>query len=315
MDKRSRLAALLGLITLLTALVLSACGDPTATTAPAATTAAATTAAKTAAASATTAVGATTAMVAGGAVPTSGGYLDEIKKKGKLVIGTKYDQPTFGLLNPATNKVEGFDADIAREFAKVLLGDENKIEFTESVSKNRIPFLQENKVDLVLATMTITDDRKKEIDFSDVYYTAGQSILVKKGAAIKSVTDLGGKTVCSAKGSTSEKNITAKAPSAKLLLFDGYAECLTALQNGQADAVSTDDVILFGLKLKDSANLEVVGGQFTSEPYGIGMKKGRPELVAFINGTLAAMKADGRWKAIYDKNVKPASGVSVEPPK
>jgi aspartate/glutamate/glutamine transport system substrate-binding protein len=302
MEKRFRIATLMALVSLLAALLLSACGDNTNTSAPVATTAAA----------ATTA---TTAAAASGAVPTSGGYLDTIKQRGKLIVGVKFDQPTFGLKNPATNQVDGFDADFAREFAKVLLGDANKIEFVEAISANRIPFLQEDKVDLVIATMTINEDRKKQIDFSDTYYNAGQSILVPKGSAIKSVNDLGGKNVCSAQGSTSEKNIKEKAPTAKLTLFGGYSECYTALENGQVDAVSTDDVILFGLKLRAPDKYEVVGGQFTQEPYGIGMKKGRTELYAFVNGTLQAMKADGRWKAIYDKNIKPASGTSAEPPK
>jgi ABC-type amino acid transport substrate-binding protein len=121
--------------------------------------------------------------------------------------------------------------------------------------------------------------------------------------------------VCTAQGSTSEKNIREKAPGAKLTLLGGYSECYTALENGQVDAFSTDDIILFGMKLRAPEKLELVGGQFTSEPYGIGLKKGRPELLAFVNGTLAAMKADGRWKALYDKHLKPASGVSVDPPK
>jgi putative glutamine transport system substrate-binding protein len=249
-------------------------------------------------------------------VPTSGGYLDVIKGRGKLVVGIKYDQPPFGLLNPKTNRVEGFDADIGRELAKALLGDASKIEFVEAVTKNRTPLLQAGKVDLVIATMTITDKRKEQIDFSDVYYIAGQTLLVKKGSHINSLKDLKGKTVATAKGSTSEKNIRTLAPEAKVLLFDGYAEGFIALENGQADAVSTDDVILFGLKAtaKNPDEYVFAAGQFSSEPYGIGIKKGHPELVKFVNGTLEAMKKDGRWEAIYNKNIKPISGVPAEPP-
>jgi aspartate/glutamate/glutamine transport system substrate-binding protein len=346
MEKRFRVAVLFVMLGLLASLVLAACGDNTATTAPAATTAAAattavgttaagTTAAGTTKAAGTTAAGTTAAgttaagttagttaagttaagTTAAGTVATSGGYLDTIKQRGKLIIGVKFDVPTFGLKNPTTNQVDGFDADIGRELAKVLLGDASKVEFVEALSANRIPFLQEDKVDLVISTMTINEDRKKQIDFSDPYYIAGQSILVKKGSTIKSVADLSGKNVCSAQGSTSEQNIRAKAPQAKLTLFGGYSECYTALENGQVDAVSTDDIILFGLKLRAPDKYELVGGQFTNEPYGIGMKKGRPELVSFVNGTLTAMKNDGRWKTLYDKNIKPASGVSAEPPK
>lgn len=246
---------------------------------------------------------------------TPGGYLDVIKNRGKLILGVKFDVPTFGLKNPMTNHVEGFDTDIGRELAKVMLGDVEKVEFVEAVSSNRIPFLQEDKVDLVISTMTISDARKKEIDFSDPYYMAGQSLLVAKGSPIKSVADLNGKNICTAQGSTSEKNVREKAPNAKLTLFAGYSECYTALENGQVDGVTTDDIILFGLKLRAVDKFELVGGQFTTEPYGIGMKKGRPELVAFVNTVLTAMKTDGRWKALYDKHLKPASGISVDPPK
>lgn len=247
---------------------------------------------------------------------TAENALDAIKARGKLIVGVKYDQPTFGLLNPKTNQVEGFDADIARELARDLFGDPNKVEFVEAVSKNRIPFLKEDKVDLIIATMTISDERKKEVDFSDPYYIAGQSILVKKGSDIKSVKDLNGKTVATAKGSTSEKNVRSQAPFAHILLFDGYAEGFVALQNGQADAVSTDDVILFGIKAtaQNPDDFELVGGQFSKEPYGIGVKKGKPELLKFVNDSLARMKKDGRWVKVYDKNVKPYSGHSEEPP-
>jgi putative glutamine transport system substrate-binding protein len=250
-----------------------------------------------------------------GTSPASGSYIDTIKKRDKLIVGVKFDVPTFGAKNPMTDQIEGFDADIARELAKSLLGDAKKIELVEAISSNRVPFLQEDKVDLVISTMTINEARKKEIDFSDPYYLAGQSILVPKGSPIKSVSDLDGKNVCTAQGSTSEKNVREKSPKVKLTLFAGYSECYTALENGQVDAVSTDDIILFGLKLRAPDKYELVGGQFTSEPYGIGVKKGRPDLLAFVNGTLTAMKNDGRWKAIYDKNLKPASGISADPPK
>jgi len=251
------------------------------------------------------------------AFPTSGGYLDTIKQRGKLIVGVKYDQPGFGLNDPISKKLEGFEISMAHEFAKGLFGGEDKIEFIEAVSANRIPFLQEDKADIVIATFTINDQRKQQIDFSDAYYVAQQKLLVKKGSPIKSVADLAGKNVATVQGSTSEKNLADKAPQAKPLLFAKYSEAFVALENGQADAVTTDDVILSGLKLTASNpdNYQIVGDGFTNEPYGIGIKKGRPELLNYVNGTLSAMKTDGRWKTFYDKNVKPATGISAEPPK
>src|SRR3954452_17620866 len=120
-------------------------------------------------------------------------YMARIQQRGQLIVGVKYDTPPFGSLNPINNQVEGFDADLGRALARALFGDETKVRFDEAASRNRIPFLQEDKVDIVLSTMTITDERRQEIDFSDTYYMAGQSILVRKGSPIQSVNDLNGR--------------------------------------------------------------------------------------------------------------------------
>ncbi len=241
--------------------------------------------------------------------------IPDIKARGKLIVGVKFDQPLFGMNNPISKRVEGLDADFARAFAKALLGSEDKVELVEAVSANRVPFLQEDKVDLVIATMTVTPDRRKQIDMSDTYYLAGQRLLVPKGSPIKSVDDLAGKTVATNQGSTSETQLVAKAPTCKPLLFKGYSQGFEAVKNGQADALTTDDAILFGFVATAPDKFEVVGPQFSSEPYGVGIKKGKPDLTAFVNAELAKMKADGRWQAIYDKNIKPVSKVAMTPPK
>src|SRR5215207_4300685 len=97
-------------------------------------------------------------------------YMARIQQRGNLIAGVKYDTPPFGSLNPINNQIEGFDADLARALARAIFGDAGKVQFLEAISRNRIPFLQEDKVDVILSTMTITDERKGEIDFSDVYY-------------------------------------------------------------------------------------------------------------------------------------------------
>jgi putative glutamine transport system substrate-binding protein len=257
----------------------------------------------------------------GGSAPTSGArptfpadsYMARIQQRGHLVAGVKYDTPPFGSLNPITNQVEGFDVDLARELARALFGDETKVQFVEAVSRNRIPFLQEDKVDVILSTMTITDERRQEIDFSEPYYLAGQSILVKKGSPVRNVDDLNGRTVASAQGSTSERNVRERAPGATLLLFPAYAEALAAMKDGRADAVSTDDTILMGMILRDP-DLQMVGGLFTEEPYGAGIKKGRPEFVAFVDQVFSQLKASGRWTDLYKKYITPLSGFVAEPP-
>ena len=241
-------------------------------------------------------------------------YMYSIQTKGKLRVGTREDNVPFGIKDPATGKFEGFDVDVAREFAKAIFGAEANadpdkfIEYVPVVSATRIPTLTDNKADLIAATFTINADRLKQIDFSTVYFRTGQRILVKKdNTTINSVTDLNGKTVCTAKGSTSEVNVTAKAKDAKLLLLDTYAPCLLALQQGQADAISTDETILFGL-VKQDANTKIVGPYFSDEPYGIGFAKGRVGFASFLNLVIGAMIADGRWTALYKKHITPVSG-------
>jgi ABC-type amino acid transport substrate-binding protein len=239
----------------------------------------------------------------------AGTTMDTIAKSGKLRVGVKFDVPQFGLLNPATNKPEGFDIDMANAIAAAL---GVPAEFTEAVSANRIPFLDQDKVDIVFSTMTITETRKKQIDFSVVYYVAGQSFLVKKTKPLGTATS--GKKVCSVKGSTSEKNVKAYRPGFTVVLQDGYAQCFTLLQNGQADAVTTDDVILLGYLKKDPSQFQLEGGTWSKEPYGAGIKKGRTDFVDFVNNIIKNMKTDGRWAAIYKKWVTPITGAEGQPP-
>jgi len=253
------------------------------------------------------------------ALPTfaPGSYMARIVQRGKLVAGVKQDQPLFGYLNPRTNQLEGFDVDVVKEIAKALFGDASpsRLELKPVTSASRIPLLQEGGIDVIAATMTITDERKQQIDFSDVYYLAGQSLLVKKDSTVARIQDLdkADKTICSATGSTSEQNITKFAPQAQKVLFPGYADCVTALQQGRADAVSTDDIILAGFAAQDPS-LKLVGGQFTQEPYGLGINKSSTGFLEFVNGVVRTIKADGTWKKIYSQWLG-AIGPTPEPPK
>jgi aspartate/glutamate/glutamine transport system substrate-binding protein len=227
--------------------------------------------------------------------------LEKIKKRGKLIVGVKYDLNLFGLKNPETGKVEGFDIDIAKGLAKKILGDENKIELKEVTSKTRIPMLNNGEIDAIIATMTITEERKKEVDFSDVYFMAGQSLLVKKDSKINSVKDLKkGMTVLTAKGSTSAQNIRKVAPEVNVLEFENYAEAFTALKAGQGDALTTDNALLLGMAKQDP-NYRVLDETFTEEPYGIAVRKGDKELLQVINEYLKEIKENGEYDKIYEK--------------
>lgn len=229
--------------------------------------------------------------------------LAQIKEKDKIVFGVKNDTRLFGLKNPTTGEVEGFDIDISKALAKEILGDETKVEFKEVTSKTRIPLLNNGDIDAIVATMTITEERKKEVDFTDVYFEAGQSLLVKKGSSIKSIDDLKGKKVIATKGSTSAINIREKAPDATVLEFENYAEAFNALKAGQGDALTTDDAILYGMADEDPS-YELVGGTFTEEPYGIAVKKGNTEFVNELNKALKSLKDSGKYDEIYKKWIK-----------
>ncbi|MBG9787845.1 glutamate ABC transporter substrate-binding protein [Brevibacillus laterosporus] len=229
------------------------------------------------------------------------GTVAKIKERGKYVVGVKYDLNLFGLKDPASGNVEGFDIDIAKAIAKKILGDENKIELKEVTSKTRIPMLKNGEIDSIIATMTITEERKKEVDFSDVYFMAGQSFLVKKDSTIKGLEDFTkGKKVVTAKGSTSAKNIRENAPEAEVLEFENYAEAFTALKAGQGDALTTDNALLYGMAKQDP-NFRVVEGTFTEEPYGIALPKGDTEFVALINDLIKEMKQNGEYDKLYEK--------------
>ena len=243
-------------------------------------------------------------------------YQYSLQTKGKIRIGTQEDNTPFSVKNPATGKWDGFDVAYGREVAKAIFGESDDpdkfIEWVPVTSATRIPVLTDNKADVIIKTFTINEDRKKQIDFTDVYFKTGQRILVKKdNTSIKEAADLAGKTVCAQRGSTSEQNITtATSGAARPLLLDSYPACLLALQQGQADAISTDETILFGLAKADP-NTKLVGKYFSTELYGIGVKKSaggdRTGFVDFLNRTQVAMITSGMWATLYEKYISPVS--------
>ncbi|MCX7838771.1 MAG: transporter substrate-binding domain-containing protein, partial [Anaerolineae bacterium] len=198
----------------------------------------------------------------------AGTGLRKVQDRGKLVVGTRSDTPTFCYLNPQTNQLEGFDVALAKEIANYIFGDPSKVEFKIITSAQRIPQLKEGVIDLAIATMTINEERLKEIDFSVVYYVAGQRILVPQASTIKGLTDLDNKKVGAARGTTSATNLK-QMTKAQVVEFDTWAAAAQALVAGQLDAVSTDDIILYGFQLAYPGT-KVVGSQFSYEPYGVG---------------------------------------------
>jgi glutamate transport system substrate-binding protein len=235
----------------------------------------------------------------------------KIQAAGEIKIGVKYDVPPFGFKNPQTDEIEGFDVDLGRAIADKLGVEPN---FIEAISDNRIPFLQDGTVDLVLSTMTINAERDQEIDFSEPYYIARGRILVPQDSDITGIDSLAGRKVCTALGSTYEETIKEQAPKADLRLVDSYSECLELVQNGGVDAVSTDDVILTGMIIQDDTLKLTEGEPLTTEPYGAGIKDGDTEFKDFVDGVLEEYKSGGGWAEAYEKWVGQYTGEKQDPP-
>ena len=236
--------------------------------------------------------------------------LGKIQEKGEITIGVKFDVPPFGVKNPQSGDVEGFDIEMGKAVA-AKLGVKPK--FIEAISDNRIPFLEDGTADLILSTMTINEERVEQIEFSDPYFIARGRVLVPGDSDITGVADLAGKNVCTALGSTYEANLKKQAPAAKLKLVDSYSECLELVQNGAVDAVSTDDVILTGMIIQDDT-LKLVGDELTQEPYGAGIKKGDTQMVDFVNGVFQGLKDDGTWAKLHEEWIGKYTGEKGEVP-
>lgn len=246
----------------------------------------------------------------------AGSTMQRLHDAGRITIGTKFDQPLFGLKNPITGRPEGFDAEMGKLVAAKLGIPADRIEWVETVSANREPFLQQGRVDAVIATYTINDKRKQIIDFAGPYYIAGQSLMVRAGnpAEIASPDDLVGKSVCAVEGSASSTNMRTRVPAAHVVLFDSYSKCAEALKNGQVVAMTTDNTILGGLRSLDESAFELIPGTFTEEPYGIGIAQGRADLVEFIDEVLRTAFTDGTWSAAWDRTAGRVLGAAPTPP-
>lgn len=228
-----------------------------------------------------------------------GSTMAELAQAGSITIGTKFDQPLFGLVGP-DGVPEGFDVEIGTLIAERLGIDAADIEWVETISANREAFIETDQVDIVIATYTINDDRKERVSFAGPYYEAGQSILtLASNTQIQGPDDLAGARVCTVSGSTPEANLLANYPDAQVVPFGTYSECLEPLRNGQVDAVSTDNVILAGFAA-DNEDLEVRGEPFTQEPYGIGLARDDTEFRMWINDVLEELYEDGSWTAAWE---------------
>jgi polar amino acid transport system substrate-binding protein len=232
---------------------------------------------------------------------TEAGPAEEaIRQRGRLIVGLDQSTNLFSFRDPVSGQLQGFDVDIAREIARDLVGDPSKVEFRLLTSPERITALENQTVDIVVNAMTITCARAEQIAFSTVYFEASQRLLVPKDSDVQGPADLAGKRVCAQVDTTSLATVSRVAPAATLLAVQNWDDCLVALQQGQADAVSTDNSILAGLAVQDP-NLHIVGPSLEPEPYGIGINKAQDDLVRAVNASLERIRGDGTWRSLYQK--------------
>ena len=224
----------------------------------------------------------------------------KLSAAGKITIGTKFDQPLFGQKG-LDGKPVGFDVEIGKLIAAKLGISADKIEWVETVSANREQFIKQGKVDIIVATYTINDKRKTEVDFAGPYYEAGQALMVNKdNNSIKKPEDVKGKNVCSVTGSTPASTIVEKY-GAVLVPAATYSACLEPLRNKQVEAITTDNVILAGFVNKEPEAFKLASDEtFTKEPYGIGLKKDDKAFRGWINDQLEAFDKDGSYKKAWE---------------
>ncbi|MFF8837041.1 glutamate ABC transporter substrate-binding protein [Streptomyces sp. NPDC015130] len=236
------------------------------------------------------------------------------RKRGRLVVGAKEDQPYMGEKDPATGRYSGFDIEIARMMAASLGFEPGGIDFRTIASANRETALQNGQIDYYVGTYTINDNRKKLVGFAGPYYEAGQSLLVRTDEHdIDGPQDLDGKRVCSAAGSTPYQRVEKDYPKAELVAYDTYSVCVDNLLTYQVDAVTTDDTILMGYAAKVPDELKVVGEPFSKEPYGIGVPRDDNALRFALDDAIAAHERNGDWKKAYDATLG-LSGVPAPTP-
>ncbi len=231
-----------------------------------------------------------------------GTTMAELSQAGTITVGTKFDQPLFGL-RTLEGQLVGFDTEIARIIAGGLGIAPDDINWVEAPSAQRESLIERGEVDMVVATYTINEERAQRVSFAGPYYQAGQTLMVRSdNQQISGPEDLrgSGAKVCTVTGSTPSENIREYIDPGQLVLFDTYSQCRDSLGNGQVDVVTTDNVILLGYVSQSDGAFKLVGGTFTEEPYGVGITKGDVAFCEFINEQLRQAAESGAYQAAWE---------------
>lgn len=224
--------------------------------------------------------------------------LSQIMKRGQVVIGVKTDAYPFGYLDKNGNYA-GYDVELGKLIGKKLFGAGGRVKFVPVTSSNRIMKLYSEDIDMVIATMSITKNRAQILDFSNPYYVAGQSLLVRANSPIKSLRDLKGRKAIIVFGSTSEQSLRGAVQNLGIIGYRTYGEAYRALKQGKADAVVSDDTILVGYALKDRS-VKLLPKRFSKEPYAVAFRKG-PEsegLIHAVNTVISEETRNGNLRKI-----------------
>lgn len=245
------------------------------------------------------------------AVQAHAGALETAKARGTLVVGVRKDFPPLGYLD-ANGKNAGFEVDLARYLARQLLGDETKLQVTPVSAGNRITALISGSVDLLIAAMTLMEDRATVLAFSEPYFLSGTLLLVPRNSSIQDLPDVKGKRVAVIEGSIQEGGIAPVYPEAIRVKFWTVSEAVAALQAGRVDAFAEDDVLVLALA-RQYPDLAAVGKPFRPHPYAVAMPKGDGELRAWVNEQLRKAKADGTYDALWNKYFGEAGAILLRP--
>lgn len=243
-----------------------------------------------------------------------GTKMAELADAGEVTVGVKYDQPGLGFKDAASDIPTGFDVEIAKLLVADLCIDPNgdSVTWEETISDNREPYLQQGRVDMVLASYSITDERREVVGQTGPYFITGQQILVPADSDIQGIEDLKGEEVCSVSGSTSIERVEEKG--AVPVPADSYSECADDVLNGSVPAMSTDGAILLGLAAQNPGELKVVGEEFSEERIGVGYPKENPEMCEWINGVLEDSFDDGSWAEAFESTLGGEDVETPEPP-
>jgi polar amino acid transport system substrate-binding protein len=241
-----------------------------------------------------------------------------IRDRNKLVVGVDQGTLNWGYRDPRDGTIKGLDVDILRQIALAIFGsdpDDVHLQFKTLTTAERVQALESGKVDMVASLLTATCDRWNDVDFSTIYYDAHQDVLVPIGSPVDTVAALAGKTVCATRGSTSITNIKQQVPSVKIYPVDTRADCLVALQDGQVDAITSDDTILHSFQdQEEKSDTRLLEQPLEAEPYAIAMPKHHEDLVRFVNDVLDRMRNDGSLEALYQFWLKSDAPTVVPPP-